>query len=91
MIFNILSLEMLAITSLVDLNNYLQLHVLNIRFIEFVHGTGFIRLQAAAHKVLFIISCGLQSRVAYNIDFFTLSKGVNDAESFLGYDRVSRS
>jgi len=40
MIFNILSLEMLAINSLVDLNNYLQLHVLNIRFIEFVHGTG---------------------------------------------------
>jgi len=32
-----------------------------------------------------IISCGLQSRAAYIFYFFTLAKGIDDAQSFLGY------
>jgi len=33
----------------------------------------------------FIISCGLQSRAAYIFYFFTLSQGLDDAQSFFGY------
>jgi len=41
-------------------------------------------LLTAAYKVFFIISCSLQSRAAYIFYFFTLSKGIIDAQSFLG-------
>jgi len=33
----------------------------------------------------FSISCGIYLRAAYIFCFFTLSKGVDDAQSFLGY------
>jgi len=36
-------------------------------------------------KVFVIIPCGLQSRAAYIFNVFTLSKGIDDAQSFLGY------
>jgi len=35
--------------------------------------------------VLLIIEGSLQSRAVYNFYFFTLSKGIEDAQSFLGY------
>jgi len=35
-------------------------------------------------KHFFIISCGLQSRAAYILDLFTLSKSIDDVQSFLG-------
>jgi len=44
----------------------------------------FYSIVSAAYKVFFIISCGLQSRGGY-IFFFSLSKGHDDAHSFLGY------
>jgi len=52
--------------------------------------TVFTRLQAAAHQVFFqhflwlTIKGSLQSRAAYT-SFFSLSKCLDDAQSFLGY------